>query len=355
MVKWVLLFPQLPMDIKKLTEQYNFSFPPELIAKTPARPRDSARLLAYNRKTKKITFSTFADIGNFLPKNAVLVFNQTKVLPARLELRKQTGGKVKILYISQEKNLIKILSDRALTVGSNLFLNKNLSFTVEAQNQQFYFLKPHFAKAAFSQLLKKYGKTPLPPYIKNSPLPEPARRREYQTVFAKYEGSVAAPTAGLHFTKRLLKSLKKQGIDSCFVTLNVGLGTFAPLRQENLTTGRLHSEEFEIDRKTRDFLNKSKKQLRPIIAVGTTVVRTLESAYQKGRLQKLKGHTNLFIQPSFSFQFVDGIITNFHVPKSSLLMLVAAFAGQPEIMNIYQKAVKNEFRLFSFGDGMLLL
>ena len=203
--------------------------------------------------------------------------------------------------------------------------------------------------------MQKYGQTPLPPYIKNSPLTEKQKRKEYQSIFAKAGLSVAAPTASLHFTRKLTANLKKQGTEVKFVTLNVNLGTFAPLKEENLMSGKLHLESYEIDKKTAGDLNQAKQQGKTIIAVGTTVVRTLESSAKHHEFKKLQGSTDLFIYPPYKFQFVDSLITNFHVPKSSLLMLVSAMTGRKKLLNIYQKAIKKKFRLFSFGDGMLIL
>lgn len=344
------------MDLQKILKSYDFPFPKELIAQQPTQPRDAARLLVYNRKSKKLALDIFRNIGNYLPKNSVLVFNQTKVVPARLSMQKATGGKVELLYISHDKNFIKALSNKPLN-PNDLIGRSNGRTKMQCVNKEgsIYFFKPLFPISKIHQLLQKYGKTPLPPYIKHSPLKESAARKEYQSVFAKKGESVAAPTASLHFTKGLIRSLKKQGIEVEFVTLNVGLGTFAPLREENLMKGQLHLEFYEIDQKTITRLNNAKKNGKRIIAVGTTVVRTLESAAKHGKLMKNYGDTKLFIHPPYKFKFVDGMITNFHVPKSSLLMLVSVFAGRKEILRIYQHAIEHNFRLFSFGDGMLLL
>ena len=233
--------------------------------------------------------------------------------------------------------------------------DKKLHFTVIKKVNQFYYLKPNFPATQIKSILEKYGQTPLPPYIKHSPLSEKQKREQYQTVFAKDGLSVAAPTASLHFTKHLIAGLKKQGIEVEYLTLNVNLGTFAPLREENIKTGKLHSETYEINKHTADKLNFAKKQGRPIIAVGTTVIRTLESAAGKSGLFKLSGETRLFIQPGYKFKFISGAVTNFHVPKSSLMMLIAALVGKDELLNLYKKAISKKFRFFSFGDGMIVL
>ncbi len=348
------------MIFNNLLKSYDYRLPEELIAQQPASPRDSARLLVYRQKTKALCFDTFKNIGKYLPPNAVLVFNQTKVVPARLEISKATGGKAEILYISHDKNYIQVLSNRRLPINSTTHLVHGhkpgeTSFLVAKKINQFYYLKPNFPIRKIKSILEKYGRTPLPPYIKHSPLTEKQKKEQYQTVFAKAGLSVAAPTASLHFTKSLITKLKKQGIAVKYVTLNVNLGTFAPLREENLTTGKLHTESYEIDKKTAGELNLAKKQGKNIFAAGTTVVRTLESATVNGKLKILSGQTQLFIQPGFNFQFTTGLITNFHVPKSSLLMLVSAFAGKKTLFNLYQKAITKKFRFFSFGDGMLIL
>jgi len=343
------------MRLAKLLKQYDYSLPEKLIAQKPGRPRDSARLLVFSKKNKTVKFDTFKNIGNYLPKNSVLVFNQTKVVPARLQLIKPAGGKVNVLYIDHDKKYIKVLANKKLTDNQPLSLAGCEGFKVAKKQDQFYFLKPNFPVSQIKYFLEKYGKTPLPPYIKYSPLSEKQKKEQYQTVFAKNGLSVAAPTASLHFTKKLIAKLKKQGIGVEYLTLNVNLGTFAPLREENFKTGELHTETYEIDKKTAGRLNLAKKQGRPIIAAGTTMVRTLETATVLGMLKKLSGQTQLFIRSGFDFKFTSGLITNFHVPKSSLLMLVSALAGKKTLLNLYQIAIKNNFRFFSFGDGMLIL
>jgi S-adenosylmethionine:tRNA ribosyltransferase-isomerase len=341
-------------NFQKTLKSYDYKFPTELIAQAPASPRDSAKLLIYDRKTKKIEHDVYKNLDAYLPKDAVLVFNQTKVLPARLEVIKPTGGTARLLYIEQEKNLIKFLSDRNLETGSVVMANSKTKFEVIKKESSFYFLKPLFITSIF-KVLEKYGQTPLPPYIKNPTLKGKKLLNEYNTVFAKNTGSVAAPTASLHFTKSLLNKIRKAGIDIKYVTLHVNLGTFAKLSEQQWQDKTLHSEWYQIDKATAAFLNKAKKAKRPIVAVGTTVVRTLESASNnKNELSKLSGSTNLFITEETQLKFVDNIITNFHVPKSSLLMLVSAFVGKKKLLNLYDRAINKSYRLFSFGDGMMI-
>lgn len=343
------------MRFEKLLQQYNYSVSPALVAQKPAVPRDSAKLLVYDKKVDKISYSVFSKITDYLPKNTVLVFNKTKVVPARLMAKKETGGKVEIFYLKTVGALIEVMADRKITIGSKISLAPKTFFTVEKQKDKYYYLKPSFPIALLPSVLNKYGRVPLPPYLKRSPLSQKELKEQYQTVFAESAGSVAAPTASLHFTKKLLRQIQKAGIKISFVTLHINLGTFAPLTEENLANNKLHSEFFEIDRKTADFLNNEKKKGSLIIGVGTTVTRALESSAGKnGRLSKLNGATDLFIREGYQFKFVGGIITNFHVPRSSLLMLVAAFAGREKTLELYEKAAKKKFKFFSFGDGMLI-
>ena len=341
-------------NFKRTLRQFDYKFPKYLIANKPCKPRDSSRLLVYNRKTKKINFDIFKNLGKYLPKNCLLVLNETKVIPARLILTKPSGGKIQALYIHHDSKGVQFLVNRELKPDLKLTLNKNIYFTVVEKMANGYLCKPSFPAAKTVTVLNKFGKTPLPPYIKNVPLKESLIKKEYQTVFARQGLSVAAPTASLHFTKNLIRNLKEQGIEVAFVNLNVNLGTFTPLIEEHLKTEKLHSEFYTINRQAAVKINRAKRAGKPIIAAGTTVVRTLESAVFNGELAKLSGNTSLFISPGYKFQMVDGLITNFHVPKSSLLMLVCAFAGRTTVLKLYKKAISRHFRLFSFGDGMLI-
>jgi len=342
--------------LEKILSRYDYDYPAAAVAQSPASPRDSAKLLVYRRATGETRFDRFSGLAGHLPPGAVLVFNQTRVIPARLVLRKETGGRAVVLYIGLEKGLLKVMSDRRLSVGSVLHLGRDRSFRVCRQAGKYYFLRPSFPPAQVVAVLERYGLTPLPPYIKHSPLTESEVKEKYQSVFARRRGSVAAPTASLHFTRRLLRQLAGRGFASRFITLHVNLGTFAPLTAENLRTKRLHVEHYELDPRTAVFLNEAKKAGRPIIAVGTTVVRTLETAASGGkRLRRLRGTTDIFIREGDHPAFVDGLITNFHVPRSSLMMLTAAFVGRGKLLDLYQQAIRRRLRLFSFGDGMLVV
>ncbi|MCX6735548.1 MAG: tRNA preQ1(34) S-adenosylmethionine ribosyltransferase-isomerase QueA [Candidatus Parcubacteria bacterium] len=350
-------------SLEETLAEYDYEFDSALIAAEPASPRDSAKLLVYNRETGERFFDTFANIGKYLPKGAILVLNDTKVFPARLHVKKKTGGKVEVFYVGEKEGNILAITNHFLEVGEKVFLTDKVFFEALGKEDKIYTLKPSFLIKDVQKIFMKYGETPIPPYIKNTKLSETQLREKYQTVFAKNTGSVAAPTASLHFTNRLLAKLKKRGIQIEFVTLHVNLGTFAPLTEEALKTGKLHKEWYEIPEKTAKALIKAKKEDRPIIAVGTTTVRTLEQWAQNNYtglpcVHRVvlcnSGETRLFIRPGDKFKFIDGMITNFHVPKSSLLMLVSAFVGREKLFELYQEAMQKDFRFFSFGDGMLL-
>lgn len=356
----------MKQNLERVLAQYNYTVPPELIAQVPASPRDSARLLVYDRKTDAVQYDTFRHLVKYLPPRSVLVFNETRVIPARFVVRKPTSGKAVLLYVRTEKNgpplykggiggvSIIAMSDRPLPVGEIVTLAPRVQFRVVNQ-EKYVRLMPLFPITRLPNVLERYGITPIPPYIKHTPLSERALREKYQTIFARRRGSVAAPTASLHFTKRLLRDLKKAGHDVVFVTLHVNLGTFAPLKEEHWQRGKLHEEWYEISSAVAAALNRAKKSRRPIVAVGTTVVRTLESAVQHGRVRAGRRTTDLFIRPGYRFKFVNHLITNFHVPRSSLMMLVSAFVSREKLLVLYRAAIKERFRFFSFGDGMLVV
>lgn len=335
---------------------FDYAFPPELIAQKPAHPRDSAKLAVVDRKSGTVRWSDFRSIGKFLPKDAVLVLNKTKVIPAKLIAKRSTGGSVSLLSLGVQGKCMRAFANRKLRIGEHLALDRTDGFTVEGSNGKEWLLRPDFPLKQLQKMLARKGEMPLPPYIKHCPLTKKELKEEYQSVFAKDAGSIAAPTASLHFTNRLLKDLEKSGISIVYVTLHVHLGTFAPLTEEQWKSGHLHHEEYVIDAKAKKTLEQAKKERRPIIAVGTTVTRTLESASDRnGKIVCPKGETDLFIREGYDFRLTDGLITNFHVPRSSLLMLVSAFAGRKKILDVYQQAIEKRLRLFSFGDGILIL
>jgi len=339
-----------PQDI---LAAYDYQFPLGLIAQEPARPRDAARLMVYDRATGETTLDTFAHICDYLPERCVVVFNETKVLPACMAVT-VNGKVVEVLCLGTEDGTLRVMAPRALHPDMTVTWAGH-TLEVLARDGKVAILQPSFPIDDTVSLLEEHGMMPLPPYI-DSPLTENERRAEYQTVFAKSAGSVAAPTAGLHFTAELIEQIKASGRDVRYVTLHVGLGTFAPVTDEQITARILHEETYFIDEDTAQFLNDAKHVGRPIIAVGTTTVRTLESSSEDGEtITNRYGKTTLFLSPENPPRFVDALVTNFHVPKSSLLMLVAGFVGRNQLMKLYQTAIAERFRLFSFGDGMLIV
>ena len=346
----------MPEDFENILKQYDYQFPEELIAQEPASPRDSAKLLVYERTTKKLSHSNFKHLPNFIEPGSLLILNQTKVIPARLEVTKPTGGKVQLLFTGTQGGSAIFLANKKLEPGLQLNFGENkYCFKVINKAESGYSLKPNFKLSDLESLLRRYGSTPLPPYIKHSPLKGKKLAEQYQTVFAKKSGSVAAPTASLHLTKELLNELASKGIKIGYVTLHVNLGTFASLTADQLQSGKLHSEWYEIPKSTIKLIKQTQKSQKNIIAVGTTVVRTLESACdQSGKITKPTGTTSLFIREDYRLKIVNQLITNFHIPKSSLLMLVSAFVGRKKLLEIYKLAINKKYRLFSFGDGMLI-
>lgn len=361
---------------------FDYNLPRELIAQTPKEPRDTSGLLVYDRKSNKIEHDKFLNLPKYLRPNDVLVFNNTKVFPARLIMKKpamrqahgalQGGGKIEIFLLKDVGG-----GKWECLVGGHLSaFARQLPINAPADKLQLFFvlgnlkaniikklddgrwlIRFNLAGKKFFDFIEKHGETPLPPYIKTKDSKK--IRGEYQTVYAKYFGSVAAPTAGFHFTKKLLANLKKKGIQIEFVTLHVGLGTFQAVKTERIEAHKMHAEWAEIDRKTCERLNRAKKEGQRIVAVGTTTARTLEAATdKKGKLKPIKKGVNIFIYPGYKFKFVDALVTNFHLPKSTLLMLVSAFLGQgkgiKEMQKIYALAVKKKYRFYSFGDGMMI-
>jgi S-adenosylmethionine:tRNA ribosyltransferase-isomerase len=342
--------------IEKFLKKYEFNVPVDQIAHYPAFPRDSARVLIYNRKTKKTAFDTFANIGAYLPPKSIIVCNDTKVIPARLSLRKQTGGLVNILFVSSNSDgSANVLANKHLRIGEILYRDNKKMCTIIEKQQNSYRIKRCGYNQNMRLVFERNGTMPLPPYIKNNIQSTQKKSKDYQTVFAKNAGSIAAPTASLHFTKKLIEKLKKEGHTICFVTLHVNLGTFAPVNQQQLDAQKLHKEYINISEKTARILNRGRQMGRTIIAVGTTAARTLESAVdQNGIITTDKNVTDLFIQEGYKYKIVDGLITNFHVPRSSLLALVSAFVGRKIVLRLYRDAIERKFRLFSFGDGMYI-
>ncbi len=345
------------------SSKYRYDIPADLVAQEPALPRDASRLFVYDTKTDKITFDSFSNIGTYLPRKSLLALNNTKVIPARVELIKQTGGKVVLLFLANEYGggaSIEAISDRKLAIGQELSFSSGQKMRVVGQRENIFVLEFLFDPNFLPSLLFTYGTTPIPPYIDSFAGSEKDLRARYQTVFAENPASVAAPTASLHFTQELLHRLEEEGIHREYVTLHVGMGTFAPVRPEQTAVGKLHEEFFEITPSAARTLVKHKEEGKPIVAVGTTVVRTLESAADRilgGNAAA--GKTDIFIYPPFEFKIVDALVTNFHVPESSLMALVDAFLlhkkAEHSILDLYNIAIAERFRFFSFGDAMLIV
>jgi S-adenosylmethionine:tRNA ribosyltransferase-isomerase len=336
------------------TSQFDYLLPTRLIAQTPVEPRDHSRLLVVDRKAKNVEHSFFYHIGNYLHEGDLLVVNRTRVIPARIFATKTSGGNVEILLLRKENELTwealiggkKVKKEMELAVSNNLRVK--IIEELDSSKRRIQFNLP------VEDYLTDYGQMPLPPYI-HEKLLDPER---YQTVYGDRAGSAAAPTAGLHFTNELMNHLKCKGIQFAEVTLHVGLDTFLPVTEENAEDHLIHSEWCEVTQVTTDQINFAHKERRRVIAVGTTTVRTLESAACLNNdgniIQPFSGMTNLYVIPGYSFKVVDGLITNFHLPKSTLLMMVSALAGWERISEWYEIAKKNNYRFYSFGDAMFI-
>ena len=338
------------------TSDFYYDLPEELIAQTPVEPRDSSRMMVYNRKTKEVLHKHFYDVIDFLNEGDALIVNDSRVLPARIYGTKiPTGANVEFLLLKQVKDKVwetlvkpgkKARTGDSFSFGDGIMTGKVID-VLEDGNRIVEFQ----CDSNFYETLDKIGQMPLPPYI-HEKLKDKER---YQTVYSHELGSAAAPTAGLHFTDELLEKIKAKGIKIGYVTLHVGLGTFRPVKVDDVTTHKMHSEHYEVPEETAKLIEETKKNGKRVIAVGTTSCRTLESvAKEHGKVVPCEGWTDIFIYPGFEFKVLDGLITNFHLPESTLIMLVSAFAGYDEVMGIYKEAVKEKYRFFSFGDSMFI-
>ncbi len=345
-------------DIYK-KETYNYDLPQELIAQTPIEPRDHSRMLVYDRKTKQIYHKHFYDIESYLKSGDVLVVNNTRVIPARLiGTKTETNAKIEVFLLKKlEQNKYEVLLKPAkkAKIDCEIKFSDTFSCKVTSKGEMGLGEVEFSCGSVFEEELDKVGTMPLPPYIH-----EKLKDRErYQTVYSKTNGSSAAPTAGLHFTNELLEKLKDKGVIVVNVLLHVGLGTFRPVSEDNILAHDMHSEYYEISEESAEEINKAIRENRRVFAVGTTSVRTLESSNEKigdkWFVKAGKGNTNIFIYPGYEFKIVKGLITNFHLPESTLIMLVSAFCGIDETLNFYKEAVKKKYRFFSFGDACLLL
>lgn len=335
-------------------ENFNYDLPTNLIAQEPAEPRDSCRLMLVDKKTGEWEHQSFRDILNEIRAGDVLVFNNTKVIPARLYgQRKGTGGKVEMILLSPKGNdnwEVLVKPGKKALPGTEIVFNEHMSCQI-VDKTDFGGRIAHFKyNGEFDSILDQIGEMPIPPYI-HKKLED---KNKYQTIYAKYKGSAAAPTAGLHFTEELLEEIKNRGAGVYFVTLHVGLGTFRPVAKENIEEHEMHKEWYDVPQITADAVNRAKTEGRRIIAVGTTSVRTLESAGQTGTLVAGGGWTQLYIYPGYEWNIVDAIVTNFHLPESTLIMMMAAFVGTNHILSAYKEAVNQKYRFFSFGDAMFL-
>ena len=338
------------------THDFFYDLPEELIAQTPLEKRDTSRLMVLNRTTGEITHKHFYDVIDYLQPGDCLVMNDSRVLPARLLGHRPTGGAVEVLLLRDlgEKCWECLCKPgRKMQVGSEvIFGNGELTATVKAVQEDGNRIVEFRYEGIFLEVLERLGKMPLPPYIKA----ELADQERYQTVYSREVGSAAAPTAGLHFTNELLEKIRAKGIQTAFVTLHVGLGTFRPVKAEDIQEHHMHSELCMISQETADILNRTKQLGGRIICVGTTSCRTLESLVNEDGCFEAKSRwTEIFIYPGYQFKAMDGLITNFHLPESTLVMLVSAFAGREHVLNAYQEAVKSRYRFFSFGDAMCIL
>ena len=336
---------------------FDYNLPQELIAQTPVEPRDSSRLLVYHRDTGAVEHKIFRDVIDYLNPGDVLVINQTRVIPARLYgVKEGTGGAIEFLLLRRlnltDWEVILKPGKKAKPGARFVFGNGELVAEILTISEDGGRTVRFFYEGVFEDVLDRLGQMPLPPYIK-----EKLKDKErYQTVYSKDAGSAAAPTAGLHFTKEMLENIRAMGVNIAYVTLHVGLGTFRPVKVEDVTQHKMHTEHYYIPEEAAKTINDTRKNGGRVICVGTTSCRTVESCAKKyGEIKECSGDTDIFIYPGFEFKCMDGLITNFHLPESTLIMLVSAFAGYDNVMNAYNIAVKEKYRFFSFGDAMLIL
>ena len=334
-------------------DQFTFDLPPELIAQRPLPDRRASRLLCLDRHTGAVKHRQFADLADLLAPGDLLVFNDTRVLPARLFARKPTGGQVEILLerlLGGQRCLAQLRVSKKPAVGMRLQLDAGGELEVLGREGSFYELA--LVKGDLAETLEAQGHMPLPPYIERE---DEARDRErYQTVYARKPGAVAAPTAGLHFDEETLAALEERGVDRAFVTLHVGAGTFQPVRADHIEDHEMHAEQLEVGPETCEAIARTRARGGRVVAVGTTCVRSLETAAAAGALKPFTGDSRLFIYPGYEFRVVDALVTNFHLPESTLLMLVSALAGREAVLAAYEAAVRKRDRFFSYGDAMFI-
>ena len=341
--------------------EFDYELPKELIAQTPSDKRENSRMMVLNRREESIEHKHFYDIVDYFGENDVIVLNNTRVIPARLYGHKETGALLEVFLLKQIAGKTwQVLLNPSKRVKEDMIIkiSDELSLKVLTREDQGKWLVEMFYDGNFYEILDRVGKIPLPPYIERSLTDEQLKNLDYeryQTVYAQRRGSVAAPTAGLHFTSDILKKLENKGTQICYVTLNVGLGTFRPVKSENILEHKMDSEEYEISKETAKIITDGVKAGKKITAVGTTTVRTLETCMQKfDEILEVIDDSTLFIYPGFKFRIVDRLLTNFHLPKSTLIMLVSAFAGKDFVFRAYDEAVREKYRFYSYGDCMLI-
>jgi len=342
--------------------EFDYNLPKNLIAQFPAEKRDQSNLMVLDRKTQKVQHKKFYNIVDLLNENDVLVMNNTKVIPARLLGKKLTGALIEIFLLEKKQDKIwevLVKPSKRVKPGTEIIISDELQCRLLNKSSNDKWLVELIYQRNFEEIISNVGIIPLPPYIERDLANQDIKtldHERYQTVYAKNSGSVAAPTAGLHFTNDLLEKIQNKGIQVCFVTLNVGLGTFKPVRAEKISDHKMDSEQYSIPEKTAEIINNAKDAGKNIVAVGTTTVRTLETAFaQNGVICPTSGKSELFIYPGYEFKVIDKLITNFHLPKSTLLMLVSAFAGKEFVFKAYNEAILNNYRFFSYGDCMLII
>ena len=337
-----------------LIEEFNFDLPQHLIAQAPLQKRDSSRLLVLNKNTKLFSDKKFVDFVDLLNTNDLLIFNDTRVIKARLFGKKITGGKVEIMIeriLNNHHALAHLKTSKKIFDGTIFEVNEDVSVKVVRKENDLFYIEFDSNLSSYD-ILEKYGHIPLPPYIERSA--DKSDENRYQTIYAKESGAVAAPTAGLHFTDEIFKALNDKKIKYTFLTLHVGAGTFQPVRENDLDHHQMHSESFNVPDKTIQMIDDAKSKNGRIIAIGTTVLRALESKFSEETIQSGFKETSIFIKPGYTFKIVDALLTNFHLPKSTLFILVSAFSGSDTMKKLYQHAIKNEYRFFSYGDATFI-
>ena len=349
------------MDMSFNKSDYNYILPPELIAQKPVEPRDHSQMMIISTRQKTIDHKHFFDLPSIIEKDSILVLNDTKVIPARLLGNRMTGAQLEVLLVQavgKKQWECKVKNSTKLKINETFNLcDQKIKAQLISRNQQGHCILEFDYKGEFFEILNQHAFAPVPPYIHKARIEETDRNQDlktYQTVYAQDYGAIAAPTAGLHFTESIIERLKQKGVEILTITLHVGIGTFEPIRVEDIRQHKMHFESYSISQRVAEKITKAKSQNRKIVAVGTTSVRTLESAWDGDRLKSGSTSTNIFIYPPYQFKVVDQLLTNFHLPESTLLMLISAFSDKELIKEVYETAVEKQYRFFSYGDCMFI-